>query len=495
MDKHAMRVPPHANNDFFTNPPLDLNDEEDDDDDDRSCDFNFHPYQSLAPLQSSTLQNHGLRGHLDSVKVTHGKSGSLYDGALSSEIEQIMKELSNNLLHGLEGISSRLLQLESRTQKIENTVDDLKYSAGYNFGRTDGKLRQIENILLEVKDGVHFLREKQEIAETQLQLAKVKASNTSSQAEDQNSRQTNSMQQASSASPSAPQQSHPPLPGTFPLANPISPLTASLTLPHQNFPPVATTASAQLPGQLTPSPIPAQLPNSFYSQGQAPEISSQQYHLPPTHYSQTPPPQVYPPSLRLSHVSQSSQPLELHVANAAVTPQNCPSPSYHPEETPYFPSYSYSPSIPQSSSQPAGSLATQEFHMGPTQQMHSQFSWRPKSDEYYGGPPSHYGRSSIETLHLSRIPSVTGVESNYSQLPKAQILPCALPTALNVEDGLEYEGTGNRVPMDDVVEKVTAMGFRRDLVRATARKMAENGQSVDLNMVLDKLMNSGSIVF
>lgn len=86
---------------------------------------------------------------------------------------------------------------------------------------------------------------------------------------------------------------------------------------------------------------------------------------------------------------------------------------------------------------------------------------------------------------------MTGVESNYSQLPKAQILPRALLTALNVQDGLEYEGTGNRVPMDDVVEKVTAMGFRRDLVRATVRKMAENGQSVDLNMVLDKLMNSG----
>lgn len=89
-------------------------------------------------------------GHLDSVKVTHGKSGSLYDGALISEIEHTMEELSNNLLHGIEGISARLLQLESRTQKIENAVDDLKYSAGYNFGRTDGKLRQIENILLEV---------------------------------------------------------------------------------------------------------------------------------------------------------------------------------------------------------------------------------------------------------------------------------------------------------------------------------------------------------
>lgn len=43
--------------------------------------------------------------------------------------------------------------------------------------------------------------------------------------------------------------------------------------------------------------------------------------------------------------------------------------------------------------------------------------------------------------------------------------------------------------MDDVVERVTSMGFPRDLVRETVRRLTENGQSVDLNVVLDKLMN------
>jgi hypothetical protein len=50
-------------------------------------------------------------------------------------------------------------------------------------------------------------------------------------------------------------------------------------------------------------------------------------------------------------------------------------------------------------------------------------------------------------------------------------------------------GSGNRIPVDDVVDKVATMGFRRDLVRATVRKLTDNGQSVDLNTVLDKLMN------
>lgn len=37
------------------------------------------------------------------------------------------------------------------------------------------------------------------------------------------------------------------------------------------------------------------------------------------------------------------------------------------------------------------------------------------------------------------------------------------------------------------------MGFPRDHVRATVRKLTDNGQAVDLNVVLDKLMNDGDV--
>jgi hypothetical protein len=45
------------------------------------------------------------------------------------------------------------------------------------------------------------------------------------------------------------------------------------------------------------------------------------------------------------------------------------------------------------------------------------------------------------------------------------------------------------VALDDVVEKVATMVFSREQVRATVRRLTENGQNVDLNVVLDKLMN------
>lgn len=37
------------------------------------------------------------------------------------------------------------------------------------------------------------------------------------------------------------------------------------------------------------------------------------------------------------------------------------------------------------------------------------------------------------------------------------------------------------------------MGFWRVMVRATVKKMTENRQSMDLNVVLDKLMNNGEV--
>jgi len=61
-----------------------------------------------------------------------------------------MKKHMENMLNVLEGVSARLSQLETRTHHLENSVDDLKVSVGNNHGSTDGKLRQLENILREV---------------------------------------------------------------------------------------------------------------------------------------------------------------------------------------------------------------------------------------------------------------------------------------------------------------------------------------------------------
>lgn len=81
--------------------------------------------------------------------------------------------------------------------------------------------------------------------------------------------------------------------------------------------------------------------------------------------------------------------------------------------------------------------------------------------------------------------SVGGGGGKYENLPTAKVLPQAAPVGSG-------SGSGNRAPLDDVVEQVATMGFSREQVRATVRKLTENGQNVDLNVVLDKLMNDGA---
>lgn len=87
---------------------------------------------------------------IDSAKFSAEKVGASSNAALISEIDRKMKEHVDILLHSVECLSTRVSQLESRTHQIENVVDDLKESMDFNQGKTDGKLREIKNILVEV---------------------------------------------------------------------------------------------------------------------------------------------------------------------------------------------------------------------------------------------------------------------------------------------------------------------------------------------------------
>lgn len=104
--------------------------------------------------------------------------------------------------------------------------------------------------------------------------------------------------------------------------------------------------------------------------------------------------------------------------------------------------------------------------------------------KYNSGP----GNSSAGTSS----PPAPGTGNDYSQLPVARILPHALPTASPIGSELSSgETKGNRALMDDAIDKAAAMGFRRDLVRATANRLEAKGQHADLNLLLDTLTSTG----
>lgn len=462
------------------------------------------------------IKNYSSLDSLEPAKVIVEKDRSAFDASILSEIDRTVKKHMENMLHVLEGVSARLTQIETRTHNLENSMDDLKVSVGNNHGNTDGKLRQLENILREVQSGVQTVKDKQDIMQAQLQLAKLQVSKTDQQSE----MQTHSaitpppVQQQQAAS--APVQSQPqlptptPTPANLPQSIPVvpPPNAPPQPPPQQGLPP-----PVQVPNQFSHNQISSapQRDSYFPPPVQSQEAPNQQYQLPlsqqqhpqpgaPPHqqYQQTPHPQYPQPA---PHLPQQ-QPPPLPSMNP---PQLQSSLGHHVEEPPYGPPQNYPPNVRQPPSQSPTGPPPQQFY-GTPPHPYEQPSGRTSSgyssgygtssgpaEQYrYVGPPQYGG-----ALKPQQVPTASSVApsggSGYPQLPTARVLPQAIPTASAVSGGSGSPGTGGRVPVDDIVDKVATMGFPRDHVRATVRKLTENGQSVDLNAVLDRLMNDGEV--
>uniref|UniRef100_A0A2N9FIP9 DUF1421 domain-containing protein n=1 Tax=Fagus sylvatica TaxID=28930 RepID=A0A2N9FIP9_FAGSY len=472
--------------------------------------YDFQPIRPWISSSDSTttttatpIRNYGSVDSTEPAKVIPEKDRNFIDPTIVSEIDQTMKKHADNLLHVLEGVSARLTQLESRTRNLENSVDGLKVSVENNHGSTDGKMRQLENILREVQSGVQDLKDKQIIVDAQLQMAKLHISKVDQQSETQNTVQVDSVQQAASAPQQSHQQLHPPvnIPQSLPaLPPPNAPPQPS---PQQMLPP-----SVQLPPQFLQNQIPSipQREPYFPPPGPAPEAPNQQYQS--SLSQQSHPPSAAPPHQQFQQLPQPqysqppSQPPQQHPSLAPVNPtQLQPSLGHHAEEAPYAPQ-TYPPSFRQP---PTGPPSPQQFYGAPSH-MYEPTPNRPSSgfssgygppsgpsESYQYGGSSQFGGTTAVKPQLSSAVAQSG-GSGYPQLPTARVLPQALPTASGVGGGGSGStGSGNRVPIDDVIDKVTNMGFPRDHVRATVRKLTENGQSVDLNIVLDKLMNDGEV--
>ncbi|URE09076.1 hypothetical protein MUK42_03984 [Musa troglodytarum] len=449
-----------------------------------------------SKLASFNLQNAGILEPHEPTKASHQKEKSSYDVAMVAEIDTTVKRYADNLMNALEGVNSRLLQLENQTHHLENSVDELKVAIGNNNGSTDGRLRQFENILREVQSGVQILRDKQDIVEAQLHLAQLKASKGEQQ-QQQNPKtvQPHSRQHEAPASQQSYQQPVPPAQPTM-LPAPQVP-NAPPPAPQQNLP---LHIHPQLPQPQVPSVPSLPQESGFPPSSQHAEATHQPYQVPVQHPQAAPPsgPQHYQPP----HLPQYSQPPQSQHSVNPTQQLPPPIPQHAEESAPYAPPppQSYPPSIYQPATFPQPPSGPPQQFFVPNSSMYGPPAGKPNSgpppssgygpptgpsysDPAYGGLPS--GQSSSPMKHFT--PSVpSGGSSNYPRLPTARILPQPPQTASG-----SGSPSGTRLPIDDVVEKVATMGFSRDQVRATVRKLTENGQSVDLNVVLDRLMNDG----
>lgn len=101
--------------------------------------------------------------------------------------------------------------------------------------------------------------------------------------------------------------------------------------------------------------------------------------------------------------------------------------------------------------------------------------------------------------------TVTGSHSEvatpYGALPQAAPRPASYPRVYgnppanasnNLASSSPAQVTTSKMPIDRVIDDVANMGFSRDQVFAVVRTLHANGQNIDLNVVLDKLMSEGA---
>ena len=51
--------------------------------------------------------------------------------------------------------------------------------------------------------------------------------------------------------------------------------------------------------------------------------------------------------------------------------------------------------------------------------------------------------------------------------------------------------TSHAVPLEQVVQDICAMGFQRHQVMAVVNRMQNDGQAIDLNVIIDRLTRGG----
>ncbi|CAA7408629.1 unnamed protein product [Spirodela intermedia] len=399
-------------------------------------------------------------------------------------VEKCMKKYADNLLRFLEGISGRLSQLELYCYNLERSVGDLRADLSRDQSESDLKLKSLEKHLQEVHRSVQILRDKQELAETQRELAKIQLATKES-----SDTATATATAAAAAAPEPKKRTDSPDASNQQLA---------LALPQQLPPnPPPPRAPEQAPPQpdpytqaqgggpfypqrsqmMTPMPPPPQQQQHQHQQQQQPE--QQQYapqrpqaqdfsRQPPPQYEQPWAPQQQPAP---QHFSQPQRP-ETPPAYAPYAPSQQP-PNAAPHEM-------YPPGMPLQAPYQRGyapaQLSLQRQEVAPPQT--GQSPYPPPQVSKAGGyaaPVPYPPHSNVQSY---------GAPGGGGAARPQHFLPGAYPPPGGMHQGMQMPRSH---PYAELIDKAINMGYLRDHVIGAVRRMEESGQPVDFNSLLDVL--------
>ncbi|GAV70421.1 DUF1421 domain-containing protein [Cephalotus follicularis] len=438
--------------------------------------------------------------------TTYSQPDDSFNQDVISTVEKSMKKYADNLMRFLEGISSRLSQLELYCYNLDKSIGEMRTDLIRDNEEADSKLKSLEKHLQEVHRSVQILRDKQELAETQKELAKLQL------VQKESSSQSQSNEERSSPVASDPKNTD--------NSSDMHNQQLVLALPHQVAP------------QQQPVAPPAQTAAQNVNQQQSYYLPQTQLHLPSdSQYRTSPDISRVAPQPTQSQVNQTppAQPFPQYQQQwpqqlpPQVQPPRQPSmqPQMRPPSTTVYPVYpSSQPTNPSQEAMP-NSMPMQVHFSGVPQSISSRSDAMPYG---YGGP----GRTVPQQPPPQQIKGTFGSQPSdgYATAGPHPTLPPGSayimydseggraphpsqqhlfpqggypPTHSPHQNPQQTSGTNlmarnpghsqfiRNHPYGELIEKMVSMGYRGDIVASVIQRMEESGQPVDFNTVLDRL--------
>ncbi|XP_071698810.1 uncharacterized protein [Rutidosis leptorrhynchoides] len=376
-------------------------------------------------------------------------------------VERSMKKHTENIMRFLEGLSSRLSQLELYCYNVDKSIGEIRSDLARDHGESEAKLKFLEKHVQEVHRSIQIIRDKQELSDTQKELAKLQLaqkdssfSHESHKTEETSTPTSVTKRSENNASDGHNQQ-------------------LALALPHQPAP---------LPAQLAPLPMtqqqqqaatyylsPAQLPNipgpsqptqTLYQMSQP---QPQQQQQPQPQYQQQWAPQVPPPQPAVR--PSSPQVFSYQQVNPETLPSSLPM------------QMPYGFGGPGRTNQPQPQPPPQHLKPGFGGQL---------GDGYVGGGPGLQGNTYMSyEIEGGRVPQHP---SHPSQLPQSGYPP--KPPQQNCGSSVMVRPPPQVMrnhPYNELIDKLGSMGYRGEHMMNVIQRLEDSGQTVDFNTVLDKL--------
>ncbi|XP_019434502.1 PREDICTED: mediator of RNA polymerase II transcription subunit 15-like isoform X2 [Lupinus angustifolius] len=415
------------------------------------------------------------------------------EDSLSEEViatvEKSMKKYTDNLMRFLEGISSRLSQLELYCYNLDKSIVEMRSDLNSDHGEADSKLIALDKHVQEVHRSVQILREKQELAEAQKELAKLqlvqKGSSSSSHSQSTEERSSPSAADPkradNRASDTHNQQLVLALPNQVaPQPQPVAPCAHAPT-------PNVTQATEQSPYYMPYTSLP--IPPAATQLPQNQDLTSDpQYRTPqstPSQVTQSPPEQQFSqyaqmqPQQWLQQVQPPHQPsvqTQMRPTSTNVYTSYLPNQATNPSPTETLPASMSMQMLPYSGIPPPGSSR---------------------------GEAVPYGYSGTSRTHATLPPACAymmydgeGVRTHNPTQPPHFAQGGYPPTSASLQNPATHNPMVRDPnqshfihghPYNELIEKFVSIGFRGDHAASVIQRLEETGQPIDFNSVLDRL--------